>query len=176
MMRVVEIAFFAALLSTAIGKFYFKAPFTTQDDVRKALSDFQFSIQLQSGGIKIIPGASLTRTAGSPQFEVLGLPDVMSAIKESIMLNGTTFPRHTHAEASEVVYVRQGNLQISIKLEVSEQRQVQVSLSPGGVTAIPQGLLHNFSCVGEERCRFVSYFNDQSSRSVGYKADQILTI
>jgi quercetin dioxygenase-like cupin family protein len=108
-------------------------------------SAFAFDLR-QATQIKEIPGVYV-QFADVSTFPILGLPDTQMSVVRIFYGDGVVFPTHVHPRGTEMLYVVNGSLKVTLEAEFGSTGRTVNTLNPGQVTIFPIGLAHGQVCV-----------------------------
>lgn len=110
------------------------------------------NISANSMGVSSVAASSLNM----PGLNTLGI--MMARVDMAV---GGVFPPHTHARASEIVYIVDGTVSFGF-VESTTNRLFSQTLEAGDVFVVPKGTLHYAQNVGSKNAFILVAFNSQN--------------
>lgn len=129
-------------------------------EIRSTTSDFEYNLSLGPTIESRNSSEARTRFLYGNSAPILSMLDIQSAIERVILSTNKTYDTHAHPRAAEVIYVEGGNITVILALdELGLEKIVKNSALRESVVVIPQGTFHNITCVSDDDCVYLSYYN-----------------
>lgn len=154
-----------ALFSHSLAILFSRGNLTPTIARAKFLKGSQYVISpRKSKPLRPVPGVVIRPMRVDLGQEVLGLADVQYIAVNVRMMSGVTFPTHYHPRGAEMITVVRGKSRTHMQNEAGTPIKGTYRALESFI--VPQGLIHNFTCISKTPCLYHIVLNSADAGAV----------